>query len=111
MGMGMLLGRVSGVVVIVGAVLARVLVIMHERVLFVDMLVHMFVQVLVGMHMFMLMQVGHVGMRMLVGMGMFVLMTMQVLVLMRAFHTASFLAGGIVLYNHRLAYRQERRLA
>ncbi len=96
MGMGMLLGRVSGVVVIVGAVLARVLVFMHERVLFVDMLVHMLVQVLVGMDMLMLMLVGRVGMRMLVGMRVFVFVTMQVLVLMRAFHAASFLAGGIV---------------
>ena len=60
------------------AVIARVLVVVHVRVLTVGMLVHMFVQV------------GHIGMRMFVGMRMLVLMTMQVLVFMRALHTASF---------------------
>jgi len=107
----MLLGRVSGVVVIVPAVLTRMFVIMHERVLFVDMVMHMLMQMLVGMDMLMLMQVGYVSMRMFMAMCMLVFMTVQMLVLMRAFHTAPFLAGGVVLYKHQRTCRQEGRLA
>jgi len=72
------------------AVSARGLVVVHVRVLTVGMLVHMFVQVFVGVEVLMFVQVGHIGMRMFVGMRMLVLMTMQVLAFMRALHTASF---------------------
>jgi len=61
------------------------------------LLVRVLMQMLMGMDMFVFVQMGHIGLRMFVGMGMLVLITMQVLVLMCTFHTASIFAGGIVV--------------
>lgn len=91
MGVGMLFGLVSGMIVIVGSVLARMYMVMHIVVRCVSMLMQVFVPMLMGMDMLMFVQVGLPGMRMFVCMRMLVFMCMQVLVLMCAFHSSSFL--------------------
>lgn len=90
MGVGMQFGLVSGMIVIVGSVLARMYMVMHVGIRFVRMLMQVLMQVLMGMDMLMFVLVGLPGVRMFVCMRMLVIMCVQVLVLMCAFHSASF---------------------